>query len=455
MRVLLIDIDSLRPDHLGCYGYARPTSPNIDAFAAEGARCDRCYTSDSPCMPSRHGFISGRFGYHHGVVSHGALGTDFRIDERMYGGVHQHHQLLPRLLREQGAHCVGFSTFAWRHCATWFGHAWSEFHTPSLGCGNEHGEEVVDPVLDWLDRNRDREHWFGYVNIWEPHTPYNQPEEWTKRMAACDGAPAWPDEAAIAAQQDQPGSFTAVARGIATRADYQHWIDGYDGSVAYADHQVGRIVQRLQEQGIWDDTVLIITADHGEAQGEHAIYGDHVCADDCVHHIPLIVRAPGVTEPGSVLDDFCHQQDVAATLCQLFGAEIPERWDGVGLLERLRGTGAPQRPYLVWGHGLYTLQRALRTEQHLLIRGYDDIGYRQFPPLQLYDLHADPYQTHNIADERPPLLAELDHLLMDWLHEQAMRDGGGPDPLLDVLRQRREHRRRIAEPLIAWDAQPR
>src|SRR5688500_7628519 len=76
MRVLYLDIDSLRSDHLGCYGYHRATSPNIDRLAADGIRFDRCHASDTPCLPSRPAFISGRFGVHTGVVSHGGLTAD-------------------------------------------------------------------------------------------------------------------------------------------------------------------------------------------------------------------------------------------------------------------------------------------------------------------------------------------------------------------------------------------
>jgi len=437
MRVLVIDIDSLRPDHLGCYGYHRPTSPNIDALAAEGVTGTGCYCSDSPCMPSRHGFISGRFGHHHGVVSHGEHGARFRVAERKYGGPQPHEQVLPRVLRERGVHCAGFSTFPWRHCATWFGHAWSEFHTPSLGSGGERAEEIVDPFLDWLDRNRDRDDWFCYVNIWDPHTPYNQPQEWTDRMAE-HPAPAWPDQAAIDGQQSITGSFTASKRKISNRDEYQAWIDRYDGAVAYADHHVGRIVDRLEQHGLWDDqTIVIVTADHGEAQGEHAIYGDHVCADECVHHIPLVVRAPSFGAGGRTLEDFVYQVDLSATLCQLFGAEVPEGWDGVGFLDRLRGEGEPARDHLVWGHGLYTLQRAVRTHDHLLIRSYDGERYDHFEEVQLYAIADDPHQTRNLATHRPEVVRELDHLLVAWSHQQAMRGGGGPDPLLELQGIRR------------------
>ena len=111
MRIVYFDIDSLRPDHLGCYGYERPTSPTIDSIAAQGMRFDRYYCSDSPCMPSRHALLSGRFGINNGVVTHGGPASRLQMRERLYGGPQPENQLLPRRLRENGLETICFSNF--------------------------------------------------------------------------------------------------------------------------------------------------------------------------------------------------------------------------------------------------------------------------------------------------------------------------------------------------------
>jgi hypothetical protein len=157
LRIVYFDIDSLRPDHLGCYGYGRPTSPAIDEIAAQGMRFDRYYCADSPCMPSRHGWISGRFGINNGVVTHGGPASKLQILEQRYGGPDERNQLVQRKLRQHGYDTVCFSNFPTRHCATWFGLGWSEFHSPNLKTGSETADEVNEAVLRshlWaVDRN--------------------------------------------------------------------------------------------------------------------------------------------------------------------------------------------------------------------------------------------------------------------------------------------------------------
>ena len=126
MRILVFDIDCLRPDHLGCYGYGRPTSPNIDRIAAEGVRFDRCYCASSPCLPSRAAWASGRFGIRNGVISNTGAGSEFRLLKTHYSGPRPEYEMLPRQLRRGGCETVSFSNFADRHTAPWFMIGWQQ-----------------------------------------------------------------------------------------------------------------------------------------------------------------------------------------------------------------------------------------------------------------------------------------------------------------------------------------
>ncbi|MGQ9455334.1 MAG: sulfatase-like hydrolase/transferase [Armatimonadota bacterium] len=120
MRTIIFDIDCLRPDHLGCYGYNRPTSPNIDAVAKQGVVFDRYYCADSPCLPSRMNWSSGRFGVRNGVVSNIGAGAKFYVRTRNYGGPQPDNDMLMRRLRTVGVYPVSFSNFADRHNMFWF-----------------------------------------------------------------------------------------------------------------------------------------------------------------------------------------------------------------------------------------------------------------------------------------------------------------------------------------------
>ena len=157
MRVVLFDLDCVRPDHLGCYGYGRPTSPNIDAVARGGTRFSNYFCADSPCLPSRMGFASGRFGVRNGVVSNVGAGARFHIRTKPYGGPVDEDQMLMRRLRQAGTDTISFSNFADRHSAFWFECGWSEFHTPNLKGGGESAPEVNAPLMRWLKTNATRE----------------------------------------------------------------------------------------------------------------------------------------------------------------------------------------------------------------------------------------------------------------------------------------------------------
>jgi len=454
MRVFYFDIDSLRADHLGCYGYQRPTSPTIDRVAAEGMRFTRYYTSDSPCQPSRTALTTGRFGIHNGIVTHGQAHNHVNIHQTMYFGPAADNQLLQIQLRQAGMQTYGFSTFPVRHCATWFGLGWSGFFTPSLKTGAESAAEVNAAVLPWLRSSTAPEDFFCYINYWDPHRPYREAmPDWERQWAGAPISQAWPDDATIAGQSLYSGPFTPMrlhgpAGGgspspqmpdaIRDRADFERLVDGYDAMIRYADHHVGQVLEELERQKLLEDTAIIVSADHGEAFGEHGIYADHACADECVHRVPLIVRWPGMTAAGSVCDSMLYNVDLSATLCELAGAKIPGWWNGWSFAGHLRngGRGEWDRDHLVWGHGLYTLQRAVRTRRHLLVRTYHPHEYSQFPPTALYDLDRDPYQIRNIAEGEPAKAAELAELLERWLATQLSKPGAIGDPLKAVLAAR-------------------
>ena len=198
MKVLLVDIDTLNPDHLGCYGYGRPTSPSIDALAAEGVTFRRAYTSDSPCGPSRAALFSGRHGISNGVVTHLGRGTQLRDALPFERGARAREQqpMLAELLHRSGCNPVTFSTFAERHRMWWFNAGWAEVHNRMPGrCGQERADEVNAAVLPWLRRHA-QEDWFLHVHYWDPHRNYRCPPEYVDLVQG-GPRPAWPDHDTI------------------------------------------------------------------------------------------------------------------------------------------------------------------------------------------------------------------------------------------------------------------
>jgi arylsulfatase A-like enzyme len=458
MRILYLDIDTLRHDHLGCYGYHRNTSPATDAVARAGVRFQNVYASDAPCLPSRTALFSGRYGIHTGVVDHAGVAADFFIE----GPGRGFRSTLGETCWMQGLRNVGFHTacispFAERHSAWWFLAGFSDVINTGKR-GGETADDVEPAVTDWLMRNAERDKWFIHVNIWDPHNPYRTPEafgnpfaseplpDWLTedvRRAHWDGA--GPESAQDAAEfqevsrtgRCQPHSWGAWPRQpvqMDSIREVRRMFDGYDTGIRYADDLVGKVVALLKRQGIYDDTAIIISSDHGENLGELNIYGAHMTADEATCHVPLIVRWPGMTDTlaGRSLGGFHSHVDLAATVLQLAGGEVPGNWDGQGFADALRHGTDRGRDYLVLSQMAGSCQRSVRFEDYLCIRSYHD-GYHCFPDWMLFDVRQDPHMQRDLASQHPELVDHAMKLLDDWL-TAAMRKATHPqDPLWTVM----------------------
>jgi len=452
MRILYVDLDCCRADHLGCNGYTRETSPNIDAIANDGVTFTNCHCANSPCVPSRASLFLGRFGINTGIVAHHGIGEQLR-----WADMYQSHRsdmerpTLPMQLWMNGMRTVTFSCFHHRHNAWWFAAGWEEIHTFTRKRGGETADEVNAAFLPWLRLNGKADNWFAHVHYWDIHSSYRIPADWVDRFKDSPG-PRWPDQKAIDEHQSMYGPRTAVdlytgyggRRGdgyarpvdympdaIRTEDDFKLLIDGYDASLAYADHHVGQVVQILDDLGVLDETAIIISGDHGDSFGEHGQYMDHGIANAAVHNIPMVVRWPGVTMKG-MCDSLIYGMDLGPTLCEMLGFHIPSRWDGRSFARALNGEKFPGWPYQVWDHGIYTFTRALRTHGWLMIQVLHPGLYPYDDPILLHDLEDDPHQAVNLAQHRPEVVEELSSLLKQWRSEQLAK-GGGPDPLEQMV----------------------
>ncbi|WP_436936478.1 sulfatase family protein [Halovenus marina] len=455
MRILVIDCDSLRPDHLGCYGYNRDTSSNIDELAANGRRFTNYYTSDSPCLPSRTALFTGRFGIHTGVVNHGGLNADSRPvgrnrEFRNFG----EFRTFAESLRQAGHQTVMISPFPSRHAA-W--HVLDGFQTwtDTGGYGGERAGVVFDEADAWLAEHGREEDWYLHVNFWDPHCPYDTPVEYGNPFAD-DPAPEWLTAETIQEHRDGYGFISArdtlwfadsrrterTPDEIATREDFKQWIDGYDVGIHYMDSYIGRIINRLKKQGVFEETLIVVTADHGENQGELNVYGDHETADDKTARIPLIMHGP---EVASGVDTNLHYHlDLGPTLVELAGGETADRWDGRSFATAVRDDGTSGRDFLVLSQGAWACQRAVRWDDWLCIRTYHD-GVKQLDETMLFDLAADPHETNDISEEYPSVVSSALEKLQRWkaarMEESATGENGGNpntpnglvDPLWDVI----------------------
>ncbi len=472
LRILYLDLDTLRPDHLGCYGYHRNTSPNIDRIAAQSVRFDNVYCSDAPCLPSRTALMTGRFGIHTGVINHGGTCADPRVDGPNRGFRDSLSSTsLPAMLKQVGLHTVFIGGFGERHSAWSFYAGFREIHDTGKG-GMESAEDVTPTVLDWIGRNAAKEDWYLQVNYWDPHTPYRVPADFGNPFEN-DPLPAWITPEVLERHKRHPGPHgaldTYMYRGdfdprwprhpgeMHDMADLRRFIDGYDCGVRYMDTHIGQLLAALEKAGVMDDRAIIISSDHGENLGELGLYGEHGTADGITCRIPMIVRWPhtGADWPqgraeasalrptgglwlqaqGPRVDAGLHYNlDLAPTLAELLGRPAKPHWDGESFAPTITRGADRGRDYLVISQGCHVCQRSVRWSDWLYMRTYHD-GYHLFPAEMLYNLADDPHEQNDLASTRRDLCAQGLRHLTEW-HDTMMATmpaGYSEDPMRIVL----------------------
>ena len=448
MRILYLDLDTLRPDHLGCYGYHRNTSPNIDRIAAQGVRFNDYYCSDAPCLPSRTALMSGRFGIHTGVVGHGGTAADMRLE----GAPRQFKDLLarqslPGFLRRAGFKTVSISPFAERHSSWSFYAGFSEMHNTGRS-GGESAEQVTPTALKWIERNAVDDNWFLQINYWDPHTPYRAPEAFGNPFEN-EPIDDWITEELLEQHRKKAGPFSArdlrmfhgdpdpthprVLGEIKDMADLKQVVDGYDCGIAYMDTHIGQVLDALEKQGVLENTAVIVSSDHGENMGELGIYCEHSTANSIVPRIPMIVKWPGC--PAGHEDNGLHYNlDLAPTLAEIFEKEPSQRWDGQSFAGAvLEGKDCGQE-YLVLSQCAHVCQRGVRFGPWMYVRTYHD-GFHLFPDQMLFNVAEDPHEQNNLAEEQPDICKQAVYYLNEW-HDRMMKTMRyDVDPLWTVIRE--------------------
>jgi len=309
-NVVLIVLDTVRADHLGCYGYGRSTTPNIDALAGSGVLFERLVSTSPWTLPAHATLFTGTYPEEHGA------NWVKPLDAR--------YPTLAEVLSESGYATAGFVGNLGYCSRAWGlarGFARYEDYGYSLGVlasfnptgrllvkGANHvdlvrrdAESVTTRFLDWLPSAGDRP-FFGFLNYYDAHELYRAPAPFAGKFG-----PARLD----------PGRWEQRDRSAAEIAELKN---GYDACIAYIDDQIGRIVAALQAREQFENTVFIVTGDHGEHFGEHGLFGHGNSLYWPLIHLPLVMRLPGGEGAGLRVDEFVSLRDLPATILQLVGA---------------------------------------------------------------------------------------------------------------------------------------
>jgi len=416
-NILVIAVDSLRADHLGSYGYRRLTSPHIDRLAAQGSLFEQYWSPHIPTTPGYASMLTGKDCFGTGIVG-------LRQSEFAPGC-----KTMAEILGEAGysTSCVGFTgNAASRGFERYLDYkAWGSLAEAPLRKA-EALNEVAQPELDRLiDEDKP---WFVLLRHMDPHAPYLPPSPYDRLFY-------WGDEC------DTAKSSMAPVMSFAPFADFfSSWMPpgvtdadfimaSYDGAIAYMDACIGRILHQLEARGVAERTIVVLTADHGESLFEHDCYFDHHGLYDCVLHVPLIVRYPGRVPSGGRLNELAQHADLLPTLLELAGLRdaIPRDVTGRSLLRLIQGATGRRDPELYLTEATWMRKHGWRTPRWKLIVALEpDFHFK--PPVELYDLRADPAEEVNLAHTHPEVVSEL-RRHMEAHIENRTEATGRPNPV--------------------------
>lgn len=453
MRVIFFDIDTLRADHLGCYGYKRNTTPTIDTVASEGVLFSDYYCPNAPCLPSRASLITGQYGIRTGVVGHGGTAADMRLQgtTRSFTDDFSENGLFMQF-RRAGMHTVSFSTFPERHSSWWFNSGFNECYNVGKR-GGESAEEVTPKVLEWLNKHGNEDDWFMHVHFWDPHTPYRAPAEFGNPFKDEPLPDNWINEEVFAEHllhvgphganeigmwtDDSSPKYPRHPGSVLTMEAMKDFMDNYDCGIKYTDDNIKLILDLTKKLGIYgDDLAIIITSDHGENMGELGLYGEHGTADYPTCHIPMIIKWPGC-KAGHIANGFHDNVDLLPTIKELLSTKTfgnRYEYDGISYAKTLLNGESCAKEHLVLTQCCHVCQRSARFDDYVYIRTVHG-GYHLFPKEMLFNIKEDPHQLHNLASENPGLCAKGAKIISDWVDEMMKKSDYPIDPMWTVMKE--------------------
>jgi arylsulfatase A-like enzyme len=386
--ILLVSIDTLRADHLGCYGYARQTSPFLDELSGRGALFEQAIAASPWTLPSHASLLSGLSpSTHRAVEGSEAIAPSVALAAELFG--------------EAGYRTGGFvaSWFVSRRYG--FDRGFQRFEDfGQTGGGNVKekivARRVVDEATAWLRENGQRP-FFLFVHLYDPHWNFDPPPE---HAALFDTGYRGPREKYRKYHYylDNPLPADLLAHEIAL----------YDGEIHYADAELRRLHGVLDQLGLAESVLTLVTADHGEEFFERGSWGHAHTLYDELMRVPLIVAGPGV-RPGARLGGQVRHVDVLPTLLEAAGLPVPERLHGRSFWARLQAGVDPvgdQRPAFLESSRFETNLIGVRRGGWKIVGDLNDGGRL------LFDLREDPGEEADLATERPETLAGLDEEML-------------------------------------------
>ena len=416
-NLLLIGIDSLRRDRMSLYGYPRLTTPHMDKYLKGGTVFNQCFSASIPTTSGYACMLTGRDCFGTDVVALGHKGE-------MAPGV----PTLAEVLRDEGYNttCVGFQQNpAGRGFDNYLDFSGWGCYADGRSPKAENLNAVTLPEMKRLAD--DDKPFFLFLRHMDPHSPYLPPAPFERMFYGGDEYDT-DNKSLDAAYKFKPFCDFFYSWFPPGCTDVEYLKAQYDGEVAYMDASIQALLQQLETLGIDDDTLVVITSDHGETLDEHDCYFDHHGLYECTLSVPLAFRYNGKVPSGLRFDDICQLKDVMPTILDIMGVRAKGvKFDGKSLYGRMNGEERPQETEFYVTECTWMRKHGWRTPQYKLIRAMEP-DFHNKVPVELYDLVADPAESRNIADSEPEIVAALTRRMEAFIKKRE-KETKRPNPM--------------------------
>ncbi|MGD8376654.1 MAG: sulfatase [Acidobacteriota bacterium] len=394
INFLVISLDTLRPDHLGCYGYDRDTSPFIDEFASKGTVFDQAFTTAPWTLPAHMSMFTSLYPSFHKLDRGNFVGSA-HVDES--------EALLAEELAAAGYRTAGFVSHPYLAGEWGYARGFDLYHDATMLAVHQ-----TRRTLQWMEWHRFHRNrgtapakFFLFLHYLDAHEPYGAPSPHGEMFVRDYKGALQPQDYMVTLFSDKE---------FENEEDFRYVIGLYDGEVHFLDANLGKIFRGLETFGFDGDTMVVVTSDHGEEFKDHGTMGHWHSLYDSELRVPLIVRYPPGGAGGRRVDYPVNLLDLFPTILELAGRKpVPERLQGVSLVPFLVAQGGGTLPgtrdlFAEFGPGDVEweqdyFQRAIRSGRYKLIVTWHQDGRVQ---RELYDLVADPGEQENVIDTAPP-----------------------------------------------------
>ncbi|MHA1311500.1 MAG: sulfatase [Candidatus Helarchaeota archaeon] len=403
MKIILICIDTLSSKHLGCYGWHRDTSPNIDKFAKSSIIFDNAYANNNATHPSFTTILTGRHPLSHEIIAHqGKIKLKKNI------------QNIAQILRDNG-----FKTVAFDNMYRWFKRGFDEYNYPAFKNKFWYGTspsytvvgatQLTNRIIKWLKNynkknNTNSNDLFLFIHYWDPHFPYLPPKKY--RNIFYKGNKKDKNNNSMAPVKEFIGWFV-LNIWISSKITDIEWVKAqYDSEIKYLDDNLGRLFEAFKKYDFYDDSLIIFTSDHGEIMDKHGVYFMHFLLLDDTIKVPLIVRI-GNKYRNKRISALVQHSDIVPTILEWAGIDTDQIMDGKSFLPLIKGNISKIHDQIVTLEHTALSKRALITPKWKLITTINDKYLRGTPFSELYDRENDIEESNNLIEKYPEVVKTL------------------------------------------------